>query len=213
MSSFINLMADDIWSEADIIRRTEAMIRSEFSLEVETILNRKVSGMSLGTYQPTEQDLADMARYDQVAKAAQAAGLAARADMALLLQVFPLETSQRRLDRMALSAAWDRLQLPKVQPVIDEATGQVTNADEIARDKEEREAARAVVAPHLIPDPSATPEEGEEAPMVLDPAALEQDNAERAAAQGVIDTAAPEVVELFERRSKIHNAAGPWGDA
>ena len=213
MSSFINLMADDMWSEADIIRRTEAMIRSEFSLEVETILNRKVSGMSLGTYQPTEQDLADMARYDQVAKAAQAAGVAARADMALLLQVLPLETAQRRLDRMALSAAWDRLQLPKVQPVIDEATGQVTNADEIAQDREERKAAQAVVAPHLIPDPGATPEEGEEAPMVLDPAALEQDNAERAAAQGVIDAAAPEVAELFERRRKNHTDTGTRGNA
>ena len=124
-----------------------------------------------------------------------------------------METAQRRLDRMALAAAWDRLQLPKVQPVIDEATGQVTNADEIARDREELEAAQAVVDPHLIPDPSATPEEGEEAPMVLDPAALEQDNAERAAAQGVIDAAAPEVVELFERRRENHTATGPQGDA
>ena len=213
MSSFVNLMADDVWSETDIIRRTEAMIRSEFSLEVETILNRKVSGLALGTYQPTEEDLADMARYDQVAKDAQAAGVAARADMALLLQVFPLEVAQRRLDQVALAAAWDRLQLPKVQPVIDEATGQVTNADEVAQDREEREAARAVVAPHLVPDPTATPEEGGEVPMILDPAALEQDTAERAAAQGVIDAAAPEVAELSERRRENRTDTGPRGDA
>lgn len=203
MTSFINLLANDIWSEADIVRRTEAMIRSEFSLDMETILNRKVLGISIGSYTPTEADLAEIARYDQAAKAAQAAGVAARADMALLLQVFPLEAAQRRLYRMALAAAWERLQLPKVQPVIDEATGQVTNAEEIEADKAEREAARTVIAPHLIPDPSATPEEGEEVPMVLDPVALDQDNAERAAAQGVIDGAAPDVAALFERRRQL----------
>jgi hypothetical protein len=201
MSSFVNLMADDVWSETDIIRRTEAMIRSEFSLELETILNRKVSGMALGTYQPTEQDLADMARYDEVARAAQAAGVAARADMALLLQVFPLEVAQRRLDRTALSAAWARLQEPEIEPVLDEETGEVTNAEEIETDKTEREAARMVVSPHLIPDPDFEPEEeGEEAPLILDPEAVEIDVGERLAAQYVLDAADPEVLELFELR-------------
>lgn len=199
--SFVNMMADDIWSEADIIRRTEAMIRSEFSLEVETILNRKVSGMSLGTYQPTEQDLADMARYDEVARNAQAEGIAARADMALLLRVFPLEVAQRRLDRTALSAAWARLQEPEIEPVLDEETGEVTNAEAVEADKAERERARMVVSPHLIPDPDFVPEEeGEEAPLILDPEAVEIDDGERAEAQAVLDAADPEVLELFELR-------------
>lgn len=99
MSSFINLMADDIWSEADIIRRTEAMIRSEFSLEVETILNRKVSGMALGIYQPTVEEQIEIGRYQAAAQQAQAAGNAARADMALLHRVFVLESADRRLSQ------------------------------------------------------------------------------------------------------------------
>jgi hypothetical protein len=200
MSSFVNLMADDFWSETDIIRRTEAMIRSEFSLELETILNRKVSGMALGTYQPTEQDLADIARYDEVARAAQAAGVAARADMALLLEVFPLEDAQRRLDRPVLSDAWDRLQLPEVEPVLDEETGEVTNGAEVEQDRAERDAASAVVAPYLVPDPEATPGEGEDAPMILDPEAVAADEAERSGAQAIIDAAPEEVASLFELR-------------
>lgn len=202
--SFINMMASDVWSDADITRRTEAMLRTEFSQEAETILNRKVLGISLGTYEPTAQDQADIARYDQVAKAVQAEGVAARADMALLLQVFPVEEAQRRLDRVALAAAWQRLQLPEVEPELDEDTGEVTNAEAVERDRLEREAARIAVAPHLVPDPDFTPEEGEdqdvEAPLILDPEAVTADEAARAEAQGVIDGAAPEVLELFEAR-------------
>lgn len=99
MTSFINLMANDIWSDADITRRTEAMLRTEFSQEAETILNRKVLGMSLGTYTPTAQDQLDMARYNETALAAQATGVAARADMALLSQTLVYEAAMRRLER------------------------------------------------------------------------------------------------------------------
>lgn len=125
MSSFIDLMANDIWSDADITRRTEAMVRSEFSLEAETILNRKVAGISLGQYSPTPDDLAEMARFKSVVDAAHDEGVAARADMALLLQVFPLEEAQRRLDRP----------LP----------GEEATEDEIAADAAERAAAQAVI--------------------------------------------------------------------
>lgn len=131
MSSFINLMASDIWSDADITRRTEAMIRSEFSVEAETILNRKALGMSLGSYQPTQQELADMARYDQVARDAQQAGIDARADMALLLQVLAMEDARRRLDQ---------------PPLPEDAT-----PEQIEQDAAERAAAEAVLA-------NATPE-------------------------------------------------------
>lgn len=190
--SFVNLMANDVWSEADIIRRTEAMIRSEFSLDMETILNRKVLGISIGTYVPTEQDQADIARYDAVAKAAQAEGVAARADMALLLRVFPLEDAQRRLDRATLADAWERLQQPKVRPIIDPETGEVTNTEAVAQDVAERAAALSVVQPYLV--------EGPDGETSIDPQAVEADAAERAAAQAVIDGADEEAKALFEVR-------------
>lgn len=205
MSSFVNMMADDIWSEADIVRRTEAMIRSEFSIEVETILNRKVLGISIGSYTPTEADLAEIARYDEVARHAQAAGVAARADMTLLNRVFPLEEAQRRLDRTALAAAWERLQQPKVHPVKDEETGEILNAAEVAADESERQTAQGIVSPYLIEQQS---EEGE-TEQVPDPAALERDAEERAAAQALIDAADEDVRALFELRRNGGVLAAP----
>lgn len=205
MTSFINLMANDVWSEADIVRRTEAMIRSEFSLEAETILNRKVLGISIGSYEASEADLAEIARYDAVAKNAQAAGVAARADMALLAKVFPLEEAQRRLDRPALAAAVERLQQPTIEPVLDETTNEIVNGEEIAADKAEREAAEGVLAPYLI---ELSSEEGEPE-KVPDPAALERDAEERAAAQAVIDAADEDVKALFDLRRNGGMPAAP----
>jgi hypothetical protein len=192
--SFVDLMANDVWSEADIVRRTEAMIRSEFSQDAETILNRKVSGMVLGVYTPTEAEMAEMARYQATVEAARVAGDEARADMALLLRVFPMEEAQRRLDRMALVAAWDRLQEPEVEPIIDPETGAVLNEEAVAQDAAERAAAHAVVDPHLI--------ETEDGETILDPAAVEADEAERAAAEQVIAEADPEAKALFDQRNQ-----------
>ena len=125
MSSFINLMGNDIWTDADITRRTEAMVRSEFSLEAETILNRKVTGIALGQYTPTEADLEEMARFKAVVDAAHDMGVAARDDMELLLKVFDLEKSQARLNMPSLS--------------------ENVSLEEIEKDAEERAAAQELI--------------------------------------------------------------------
>lgn len=131
--SFINMMANDVWTEADIIRRTEAMIRSECSPELEAVINRKATGAALGAYVLTESDAAEMNRYAAVSAAAKTAGDEARADMALLLlQVFPVEAAERRLAQ------------PVVEPELDEE-GVTTNQDAIDQDTAERAAAQAVV--------------------------------------------------------------------
>jgi hypothetical protein len=134
MSSFINLMANDIWTDADITRRTEAMLRTEFSQEAETILNRKVIGMSLGTYTPSPQDQADMARYNETALASQAAGVAARADMALLLATMTYETAIKRLaqplppeDATDEAKAQDAAERVAAQAVVDGASQDVVD--------------------------------------------------------------------------------------
>jgi hypothetical protein len=125
MTSFIDLMANDVWSDADITRRTEAMIRTEFSAEAETILNRKALGLAMGNYEPSMQDLMDMARYNSVAMAAQAAGIAARADMALLLQALALEEAQARLDADPTDAA--------AQAVLDGASQEARDLFDLRR--------------------------------------------------------------------------------
>ena len=199
MTSFINLLANDIWSDADITRRTEAMVRTEFSAEAETILNRKVAGISLSQYTPTPEDLAEMARFKEVVDAAHDEGVAARADMVLLSETLVYEAAKTRLAQTTLQDAWDRLQLPEVEPILDQETGEVLNQAEVDQDKAERAAAQQIVQPHLITIPSA--EVDGESQTILDPASVAQDEAERAAAQAVVDAASQEVVDLYALRN------------
>jgi hypothetical protein len=127
--SFISLLANDIWPDADITRRTEAMVRTEFSQEAETILNRKVAGMSLGQYVPTQDDLDEMARFKVVVDAAHDEGVAARADMALLLDTMAYETAMKRLaqplppeDATDEEKAQDAAERAEAQAVVDGAS-------------------------------------------------------------------------------------------
>lgn len=134
MTSFIDLMASDVWTDADITRRTEAMVRKEFSVEAETVLNRKVVAMGIGQYEPTAADMFEMARFRDVVEAAHDAGVAARADMALLAQVLALEAAHRRLaqplppdDAPPEDTAADAAERAAAQAVVDGAQLPVRN--------------------------------------------------------------------------------------
>ena len=159
--SFVDLMANDRWSDADITARTEAMLRSQFSAVDEQILNRDFTGALSGLAPMTPELQARAAAFKAAAEAARLEGVAARADMALLEQVFALEAAQRRLA------------LPQVEPVLSEgAEPYVTNQAAIDLDVAERAAAQAVVdaasidaknlallrAPVPEPTPEPTPE-------------------------------------------------------
>lgn len=97
--SFVNLMASDVWSEQDVINRMEAMIRSQYSSDEQSILNRKISGAMVGQYAMTADEQAEVAAYAGVCRTAQLEGRDARADMALLSQVLALEAAQVLLAR------------------------------------------------------------------------------------------------------------------
>ena len=121
--SFIDLMANDIWSDADITNRTEAMLRSQFSLIDEQVLNRKISGAALGSYVLTDADQQEIEAFGAAALAAQQAGIEARADMALLRQVFALEAAHRRLALPPVEDdESDAAERAEAQAVIDAAT-------------------------------------------------------------------------------------------
>ena len=68
--SFVDRMAEDVWSDADIVRRTEAMIRSEFPAEAETISNRKALDAATVVYVLDEADEAEQALYHLTARSA-----------------------------------------------------------------------------------------------------------------------------------------------
>lgn len=147
--SFVDLMANDAWSDADILRRTEAMIRSEFSAEAEAIINRKAMGLALGTYQPTAEEFVELGRYQSVIEAARMAGNAARADMARLRVVMEMEQAARRLSQPALAEGYaghaeDQADRAAAQAVIDAADGDATALFEARRSANGAAAALAV---------------------------------------------------------------------
>ena len=130
-------MANDIWSDADITRRTESIVRSQFSETQEVILQRKISGAQSGQYVLTDADKYDIARFQQVVLEAQHAGIDAKKDMILLTDILVVEKS------------YQRLRVPVVEPIYENEV--ISNQAEIDQDVLERTEAQQVVD-------SATPE-------------------------------------------------------
>lgn len=128
--SFVNLMANDDWSEADIANRTEAILRGQFSVVDEQVLNRKVTGNMLGIYVLDDDDKAQVAAFAAATLAARDAGVQARADMALLRDTWVLEAAMRRLAQ------------PVVEPEVNDE-GVVMNQGAVDADQAERAAAQA----------------------------------------------------------------------
>lgn len=94
MASFIDLNGSIVWSEADIVRRTESMIASEFTPDQVAILNRVATAAALGQYTLSTEEMADIGRYNSVCMAAREAGNAARIDNAALAAALAYEAAQ-----------------------------------------------------------------------------------------------------------------------
>lgn len=127
--SFVNLMGNDLWSDTDIINRTESMVRSEFSVAEERILSRKISGAASGLYEMTEGDLADLADFQVVVFRAQQAGVEARSDLALLRQVLQYEVALKVLQLPAAEESempeQDSAERTGAQAIVDTASPSV----------------------------------------------------------------------------------------
>lgn len=96
--SFIDLLSNTIWSESDIINRTEAMIASEFPPTRVNILQRKLQGQIVGQYTLTEQESLDVQHYTQVAYLAGVEADSARADNILLSKTIEYEKAKMRFN-------------------------------------------------------------------------------------------------------------------
>ncbi len=134
--SFINLMASNVWSAADIVRRTEAELHGQVSKMDELILSRKMIGFSLGLMIPTAEEAAELTLYEMAAYQAQESGIAARADMLLLQSVLDHEAALRRLALAPVTK-------PVTFPALDAAGVPITIANPaLAVDASERRAAQ-----------------------------------------------------------------------
>jgi hypothetical protein len=137
--SFVDLMANDVWTEADITHRTEALLHGQVSKEDELILSREMIGYSLGLLIPTAEQQEKLTAYQMAAYAAQQSGIEAMADMALLREVIAVERAQARLTQLPVTE-------PAVVTVIDggDAYAEIINPA-IAADEVERAAAQVVI--------------------------------------------------------------------
>jgi len=134
MASFINLMANDVWSEADIKRRLHAEIRSVISEDMENEVSRAIQGRMLGMHTLTLQEQAAIGLFKATTDRVAALGIAARADAVLLSNV------------LALEAAQARLQLSPVAVVYEDDLTTIVNQSEVDVDTAERSTAQGLVA-------------------------------------------------------------------
>lgn len=125
--SFVNMMASDVWSSTDIDNKVQALIRSRYSAQDELKASRLAR-----TPNPSDSDAAFVVSVDSWIAECVAEGRAARVDMALLTQVLNMEVAKRRLE------------IPQLEPVLDEE-GATTNQAEIDADESERADAQAVL--------------------------------------------------------------------
>ena len=118
MSSFINLMASDVWTDQDINRRVQALIRSQFTAEDELKAARLARQSS-----KSGPEIEFIASVDAAIAAALDEGHAARTDMALLTQAMNVEECQRILAVEPLAPEYDEAGQIDNQPRLDlEAT-------------------------------------------------------------------------------------------
>lgn len=129
--SFIDLMSHTIFTESDILKRTESMIRTYYSREQENILNRKMTGVMTGTYTLSESESMEIQDFSIKIMQARQVNIKATADNELLKKIIEVEKSYLR----------------SISPVIEEILEEdvVTNSVEIAIDLEERSLAQSVV--------------------------------------------------------------------
>lgn len=90
--SFIDLTANDVWTEAAISERLHATIRGTFSENAELALSRAIQTQALGIRTLTPAELALVAQFKALTDDVAVLGTQVRADAALLNQVLTYES-------------------------------------------------------------------------------------------------------------------------
>lgn len=147
MSSFIDLMGSDVWTEVDIKSRLHAEIRSEVSEFAETELNRALQGKMLGIHTMSAEEMQTLMRFKSATERVAMLGKQARLDTVLLAKVLLHEAAVLRLSLVPVEP------LPSPEPVFDRdgnpmLVEEVIDAEYI-EDASERREAEAVVAGSL----------------------------------------------------------------
>lgn len=95
--AIVDVLANDVWSDADIDNRVRSIVSSRVSVERQDELRTIMLGHIAQMRAATPSELGEIMLVKSVTEAAADAGRQARADMALLRQVLAYEAAQARL--------------------------------------------------------------------------------------------------------------------
>lgn len=93
MTSFVNLLGSDIWSEADIVARGRAVISGQVSEARQNELRTIMLGHIAQMRQATPEELGEIMLVQALTEQAALDNAAARADVALLAEVMAYEAT------------------------------------------------------------------------------------------------------------------------
>ena len=193
-TGWIDLQSDTTYTAAQLEKRYDAHIRSEFPLRKERAMNRRAMGAVKGKYIPTAADAADEAAYEAHTKAVRESYEQALVDNELLKGVISYERAEQRLERYILSVGITAI--AEVPEIRDPDTGELTQEyspaiagvnplpatiEQVTRDAETGE----ITGSETVPNPL-----------------IVQDEAERQAAQNIIDNASAEILALITARAE-----------
>lgn len=161
--SFVNLLSNDRWTDADITRRTEAMVHSVVPAIEENVLMRKSMAAAQGQWTLTADEMALIGAYSQACMTAHQAGIDARADWAKLEAVLALESSIERLTlpmvTEPLTVIVDEVEVPNPAIEIDaqeRAAAQIT-VDNASNETLALFTLRHPPEPEPLPEPTPEP--------------------------------------------------------
>lgn len=97
MTTFINLLGNDIWSDADITNRCRAIIESQVPIARQDELRTIMLGHIAKLRAATDAEMAEILLVKSLTEAAADLSRAARADMALLQSALDYESAALRL--------------------------------------------------------------------------------------------------------------------
>ena len=140
--SYVNLMANDVWSESDITNRGRAIIESHVSEARQNELRTIMLGHIAKMRQASQEELAEIMTVQALTEQVVLDNAAARSDALLLAQVIELE---KAITRLALPL-WEL-------PVLDtEGFVSTEQSPEYASDESERRLAGLIVsAAEMLP--------------------------------------------------------------
>lgn len=205
--SFIDLMSNTVFTDTQITRRTESLVRQKFNQEQEQILNRKAVGAALGSYTLTVEEQQELSSFQSTVENARALGEQARADNNLLQRTINYEKSTKRLEEYIKSEGRpERLEgyypaLPENATHAELSDGSVEPLPYYGDLSITEYVVWLPYQEEIPPEPLETEQVQEDGTVLMVPNPIVvKDEEERTQAQSTVDNTAQDAIDLANQR-------------